>query len=172
MRLHRLVYETTFKIAPMTTKQVLRWLAVLPGALLGGVAVMFPVHWIAMYIHHFGTGESLIETDDGRGLLQSLPLESLERFGYALFVPGTIIATGALIAPKFHFVAGIVLTILLVSGMCYLFVKMSSQGAHFTDSTFRIILTCVLWLVSVTFSLFHARKHDKEAQAESLRLGR
>ena len=147
----------------MTTKQTLRWLAVLPGAVLGGIVVMFPVHWVAMYIHHFGAGEPVITTEDGRGLLQSLPLESLERFGYALFVPGTIIATGVRIAPKFHFVTGIILTVLLVLGIGYLFASMRSQGLEITDSTFRMILTGLLWLASVTYSLFYARQRDKEA---------
>ncbi len=73
----------------ITVKTILRWLAVVPGALLGAVIVMFPVHWVAMYIHHFGTPDPMITDEQGRGLLQSLPLESLERFGDALFVPGT-----------------------------------------------------------------------------------
>jgi len=46
---------------------------------------MFPVHWVAMYIHHFGTPDPMITDEQGRGLLQSMPLESLERFGDALF---------------------------------------------------------------------------------------
>jgi hypothetical protein len=147
----------------MTTKLMLRWMAVLPGALLSGIVVMFPVHWMAMYIHHFGAGEPIITTDDGRGLLQSLPLESLERFGYALFVPGTIIATAARIAPKFHFVTGVVLAVLLVGGMSYLFADLNSKGMRIADSTFRLVLTGLLWIVSVTFSLFHARELDRGA---------
>jgi hypothetical protein len=145
------------------TKQVLRWLAVVPGALLAGVIVMFPVHWVAMYIHHFGAGEPIITTEDGRGLLQSLPLESLERFGYALFVPGTIIAMGARIAPRFHFVTAVVLMVFLVGLMSFLFAQLSSTGMHIADSTFRMVVTAILWLVSVALALFHGRELDKEA---------
>ena len=111
----------------MTTKQALRWLAIAPRSLLAGIVVMFPVHWIAMYIHHFGSSEPIITTDDGRGFLQSLPVESLERFGYALFVPGTIIAAGARIAPRYHFFTGIVLTVSFVGLMSYLFVHLRSS---------------------------------------------
>src|SRR5258708_5961339 len=86
-----------------TLKQILRWIAVVPGALLGAIIVMFPVHWVAMYLHHFGTPDPMITDEQGRGLLQSMPLESLERFGDALFVAGTLIGVGAFIAPRFHF---------------------------------------------------------------------
>jgi hypothetical protein len=147
----------------MTKRHILLWLAVLPGALLAGIVVLFPVHWVAMYIHHFGAGEPIITTDDGRGLLQSLPLESLERFGDALFVPGTVIATGASIAPRFHLVTGIVLTVILVGGLTYLFVNLHANGNEITDSTFRLVLTGILWIASVAFALFHARKLDTGA---------
>src|SRR5438094_1808208 len=73
------------RIVKTTLKQIFRWLAVVPGALLGAIIVMFPVHWVAMYIHHFGTSDPMITDEQGRGLLQSMPLESLERFGDALF---------------------------------------------------------------------------------------
>ena len=145
------------------TKQVLRWLAVVPGALLAGVIVMFPVHWVAMGIHHFGAGEPIITTEDGRGLLQSLPLESLERFGCALFVPGAIIVTGARIAPRFHFVTAALLTVFLVGLMSFSFVQLRSTGMHIEDSPFRMVITAILWLVSVGLALSYARGLDKGA---------
>jgi hypothetical protein len=95
----------------ITLKQILRWIAVVPGALLGAVIVMFPVHWVAMYMHHVGTPDPMITDEQGRGLLQSMPLESLERFGDALFVFGTLIGVGAFVAPRFHFATAIVLTL-------------------------------------------------------------
>src|SRR5712675_1316501 len=102
-----------------TLKPILRWLAVVPGALLGAIIVMFPVHWVAMYLHHFGAPDPMITDEQGRGLLQSMPLESLERFGDALFVAGTLIGVGAVIAPRFHFATAIVLTLLLVGLMSW-----------------------------------------------------
>lgn len=142
-------------------KQTLRWLAVLPGALLAGLIVTFPVHWAAMFIHHFGAGEPTITTEEGVGLLQSLPLESLERFGHALFVPGTIITVGARIAPKFHFATAIVLTALFIGLMSLLFVYLASNGMHIEDSTFRLVINILLWLVSVACGLFSAREVEQ-----------
>lgn len=146
-----------------TLKQVLRWIALAPGALLGAIIVMFPVHWVAMYIHQFGTGESMITDEQGRGLLQSMPLESLERFGDALFVPGALIAAGAFIAPRFHFVTAIVLTILGAGFMSWVFINASSLSIHFDDSYSRLAFTTILWFVSVGFALSYARSLDKES---------
>ena len=146
-----------------TLKQILRWIAVVPGALLGAVIVMFPVHWVAMYIHHFGTPDPMIADEQGRGLLQSMPLESLERFGDALFVAGALIGVGAFIAPCFHFATGIVLTLLLVGFLSWAFVSASSMGMHIVDSPFRMVITAILWLVSVASALSYARGLDKGA---------
>jgi hypothetical protein len=145
-------------ILPTTTKQILRWLAVLPGAILAGVVVLFPVHWAVMFIHHFGDGSESVITVDGKGLLQFMPLESLERFGDALFVPGAIVAISARIAPRFHLGTAIVVTVLLVALMAFLLTQV-----HITDSAFRIVITVVLWIASITVALFHARDLDKGA---------
>jgi hypothetical protein len=146
-----------------TLKQILRWFAVLPGALLGAVMVMFPVHWIAMYIHHFGTPDPIITDEQGRGLLQSMPLESLERFGDALFVPGTLIAVGAFIAPRFRLATAIVVTVLMIGFMSWALISANSMGMHIADSAFRMVITAILWLVSVGCALSYAHGLDKEA---------
>jgi hypothetical protein len=131
------------------------------GALLGAVIVMFPVHWVAMYIHHFGTPDPMITDEQGRGLLQSMPLESLERFGDALFIFGTLVGVGAFIAPRFHFATAMVLTLLLVGFMSWAFVSASSMGVHIDDSPFRMVVTAILWLVGVASALSYARGLDK-----------
>jgi hypothetical protein len=63
------VRELRIAVVKSTMKQILRWLAVLPGALLAGVIVTFPVHWAALYIHDFGAGEPIITNEEGKGLL-------------------------------------------------------------------------------------------------------
>ncbi len=141
-------------------KQILRWLAVIPGAVLGVVIVMFPVHWLAMYIHHFGAGEPIITDEQGRGLLQSMPLESLERFGDALFVAGILVGVGAFIAPRFHFATAIVLTVLLIGSMSWVFVHAISMGMQIEDSPVRMLITVMLWLVS-TFLCTRARQSSR-----------
>ena len=144
-------------------EQSLRWIAVLPGAILGAIIVMFPVHWVAMYLHHFGTPDPMITDERGRSLFESMPLESLERFGYALFVAGTLVGVGAFIAPRFHFVTAVILTSILVGIMSCVFLSAHSTGMHFDDSVFRLVMTFVLWLISVAAALSYARGLDKRA---------
>jgi hypothetical protein len=143
-------------------KQFLRWLAVLPGAILAALIVMFPIHWAALYIHYFGPfSEPLIADEEGKGLFQFMPFESLERFGNALFVPGTLIAIGALIAPRFRLATAIVLALLLAGLLSWLIAQAKSTGMHSVDTPFRMIVIFVLWLVSVGSALFYARDLDK-----------
>lgn len=144
-------------------RQTVRWLAVVPGALIGAVLVMFPVHWLAMFLHRFGTPDPIITDEQGRGLLQSMPLESLERFGDALFVPGTLIGVGAFIAPRLHFATAIVLTLLWIGFISWAFVSVSSMSMHIDDSPFRMVITAILWLVSVGAALCYARGLDSTA---------
>jgi hypothetical protein len=143
-------------------KHILRWLAVLPGAILAAIIVMFPVHWAAILIHHFGGfSDPIITNEEGKGLLQSMPLESLERFGDALFVPGTSIGIGALTAPRFRFVTAIVIASLLIGFLSWAIAQAMSMGMHSVDSPFRMVLTALLWLVSMGSALSFARYLDK-----------
>jgi len=151
-------------------KDILRWLAVLPGAILAAITMMFPMHWAAMFIHHFGGFSGpLITNEEGKGLLQSMPLESLERFGDALFVPGTLIAIGALIAPRFRLATAILLTLLLVVLISWAIAQAKSMGMHSVDTPFRLIIIFALWLVSIGSALSYAHVLDKEHRSSRRR---
>jgi len=143
-------------------KQILRWLAVVPGALLGAIIVMFLVHWLAMYLHHFGTADPMITDEQGRSLFQSMSLESLERFGDAVFLVGTLIGVGAFIAPRFHFATAIALTLIFVGLMGWVLLNAKSIGLHLDDSPFSMVIKVIFWLTSIALALFYARGLDKE----------
>ena len=146
----------------MTMKQALRWVAVVPGSILGGIAVLFPVHWLAMMFHAYGTpGGSFITTTDGKDWLQAVPLESIEGFGDALLVPGTIVAIGARIAPRFHLTTAIVLTLLYVALMTYMWMGLSRFGMYVSDSPLRTAINAALWVVSLVCAILYARDLDK-----------
>ena len=97
-------------------RYILRWVGVLPGALLCVFIVTFPIHWVVMLIQHFGTS---FDTS-GRGsplsfyyYLAMLSPEVLETFGNAFFTPFVLITAGANIAPQFKFPTGIGLAVAL-----------------------------------------------------------
>jgi hypothetical protein len=141
--------------------QALRWLCVLPGAFVAAVLAMFPIHWVVMLIHYFGgSGDSFI-TIDGKNLFASIPPETIEHFGYALFVPFTLIVAGARLAPRFKFVTGITLAVLLALALAIAFAAMNAQGSQVADGQLRLAVTCILWIIGVGCALFQAYQFDR-----------
>ena len=95
----------------------LRWLGVLPAALIAVLAVSFPVHWAVLIISSRSGGEDQVLS------LSSLPPETLERLGQAFFAPLAFIYVGAKVAPAFRLHAALALMILwamaLGAGLTY-----------------------------------------------------
>lgn len=89
-----------------TSRFWLRWLAVLPAAILSAVLISFPVHWAVMIFTGFAGDDDTIG-------LWDLPPETLERLGIAFFAPLAFIMAGAKVAPTHKLQTAIVLTILL-----------------------------------------------------------
>ena len=147
----------------MTTfKKTLRWIAVLPAAFLAVVVVMFPVHWAVMLIHFFGN--SGITTEDGKDVVATIPIESLERFGDAFFVPFAFVFAGAYVAPSYKFATGIFLTILYITGVIFLLTVVAPQsGIHISETPFKIAILSLVWIAGISCGLFQARKADKDA---------
>jgi len=84
----------------------LRWLAVLPAAILSAVLISFPVHWAVMIFTGFAGNDDTIG-------LWDLPPETLERLGVAFFVPLAFVMVGARVAPTYRLQTAVVLIILL-----------------------------------------------------------
>jgi hypothetical protein len=145
----------------MTTKQALRWLAVLPGAFLGGTLIMFPVHWLALYIHRWGIGEPIVSGPDGRSIIQSIPVDALAALGNALFVPGAVVLAGAYIAPKHRFRTGVTIVAIQLTGVCYVFKLIHERVYVFDGTAFQMVLTVLLWVVSFGLSLYFLHETDR-----------
>ena len=142
-----------------TTKQISRWLLVLPGAILVGIIVMFPIHWTAMFIQNHGSvifGMSITK-ENGESLMS---LESIERYMDALFVSGSVVAASARIAPRFHFLTAIVITLCIIGLGAVSCAHLKSSGLRLDDSPFRLAVNFTLCLISVICALFYARDLD------------
>lgn len=82
---------------------LVRWIVALPAALLAVVLVSFPIHWMIMIATAYNGG-----SDESGLSLWSLPPESLERCGQALFAPIAAILTLGHVAPSYRiYIAGI-----------------------------------------------------------------
>jgi hypothetical protein len=150
---------------------ILRWIAVLPGALAAVIIVLFPIHWFVMLVGHLGTSSD----DSGSGSLLSLwhylaniDPEVLEFFGNAIFTPLVLISVGARIAPKFKFFTGIALAIAL--GVFYGMAATSiaddiSEGLYTPERWLRLAITVCLQIGGVIIGLLVARMMEKSQPA-------
>ena len=95
-------------------KTTLRWLAVLPVAILGGILACFPLHFILILVCS-NTPESMITNKDGVSILY-LHRDDIERFLTPLASSIGFVVSGARISPKKHFeTASILLGIYFLS---------------------------------------------------------
>jgi len=132
---------------------ILRWIAVLPTAVVCAFLVAFPIHWFVMLIQWYDKNRT-----DTFIPLALIPPEILERFGYALFVPMVLVSVGAIIAPKFKFQTGIALAILeivfLVASLCCIafgYIKSDMSGLRWS-------ITVLLWIVGIYSGLYYSYK--------------
>ncbi len=141
--------------------QALRWLAVLPGAVLCVFIVAFPIHWVVMFIQHFPGDDSLVSID-GKAPLAAIPPEMLERLGYAFFTPFVMIVSGAYIAPKFKFQTGIALAVLWGIGFGASMAYVISQNQYSGRDWLVLAITCVLGIAGVCLGLFRVYKKGED----------
>src|SRR5437763_1507823 len=86
-------------LSPMN-RQILRWLAVLPGAILGAVLSTFPLHWLLYFT--LANGETISGVD----------IRPIEYFLYPVVMSFAFVVTGSEIAPIKKFQTAIGLSIM------------------------------------------------------------
>lgn len=135
-------------------KYWLRWLAVLPGALLAGLLATFPLHWILyLAFAHDGTILGFIELPDGVN-------KSIEYMLYPFVVAFTFILVGYKIAPKYKFRTTIVLFGIytlswFISTFASLFLKIEGVQISFSGRT-------ILALLGAAIGLYIASRKNKD----------
>ena len=139
-----------------------RWACLVPGSLLTGLAVHFPIHWIVM----FGTTffRSGPDHDNGGLSLWNLPAERLEQYLAALIVPGTIVYMTGKIAPSHRVTTAIIATVvgggLYAVGAGYL---ITNYNGGYVDMILDLLLPLVLNAASVKYALPSARELPEPA---------
>jgi len=98
---------------------VVRWIAVLPMALVASIAATFPWHWLVLLYYDFmgrlEGGEAL-----GLGfLVRLIGPETVERLGYGFITPFVIIVIAAKVAPTYKVTTGRVAALLISGGLIY-----------------------------------------------------
>lgn len=86
---------------------VIRWILVLPAAILGAVLIAFPVHWIVFATFVWG--------DEGIVQLSEEAAGNVERVLTAFAMPLALILCGARMAPSRRLSVAVILALLLVT---------------------------------------------------------
>lgn len=133
-------------------KAALRWVAVLPAALLGTIVVLFPVHWGVQGLRYYEGEENSF---------MGIPLNTIELFVDAFFVPYSFLFVGSYVAPRFKLITSIVLLVLMTAGISFLLTTIFASGRYSVDSWFGFGLRIVLWIAAAIAALIHAHEADK-----------
>jgi hypothetical membrane protein len=97
-------------------KNILVWTSVLPGAILGGFLMTFPLHWI------------LYGTLVGGSVISGVDIEPIERFLSPFVIALGFVLIGSHIAPSHKLKTAIVLTIIYIFSFISIFVFMSGRA--------------------------------------------
>lgn len=150
-----------------TWKTALRWLAVVPAALIAGILILFPLHWIAQIYQLLpGYGDPMLTDGSGQSIFKTMRLEDLERMGQALLVPATIILVASRVAPKAHFTVAIVAAVALVATLASSYWLLSSRtDIQLTFGAIPAWVMVALWVASIAGALFKTYTDWSEAKA-------
>tara|TARA_Y100000814_G_C12335250_1_gene402684 strand:+ start:649 stop:1080 length:432 start_codon:yes stop_codon:yes gene_type:complete len=93
---------------------VLRWILVMPGALLAAILILFPLHWLFLIISSPSPDAFISVKDCSTSFIFCfLEIETVERLGYGFITPLTIIVASSYIAPSKKVRVGKVFAILI-----------------------------------------------------------
>lgn len=142
-------------------KYYFRWLAVLPGAVVSAAIVVFPIHWIIMFIQYTGTEVYADGTITYNNFIAAIPPDVLEYFAYAFSTPFVIIVVGAYIAPSLKFTTAKILSGILFLIFAYLaFIS----DADFVFTGLHFAATVALNLSGIFVALFVVKKYHLQRQ--------
>jgi NADH:ubiquinone oxidoreductase subunit K len=135
------------------TGEVLRWIAVLPGGILAGLLILFPLHWVLYF--------TLV-----RGSVIQMPMEDMapiERFLSPALSAIFFVFGGALIAPKKQILVSYVLFSLSLLARIAIILVAIAQQIDFDLSTygiFRLSIASLAGALGIKIVKLKAKKED------------
>ena len=112
-------------------KNILRWIVVIPTAIIVAILILFPIHWVVYFSDFAGTWIGEILKHIGYKDINN----NVERLLDALFVGGTFVYVGAKMAPNHHFKTAIVLSTVPILIFVYLLFLINSHQGYRLDET-------------------------------------
>ena len=142
-----------------TAKVAFRWVVALPAGLLAAAAIMFPVHWVIIYVYSWsGTNpDSMIQRVGADGENEGcnfvtcfVPAESTERIVQAFVIPFVTLQIVARIVPSHAFHAVFLLFVVYLLVLGGVMVTGATNGAY---SGWRWLELAAAVLLGVTGAL-------------------
>lgn len=146
----------------------LRWLAVLPAAVVAVLVVSFPIHWAVLIFTNMSKAEG------GLLGLWDLPPETLERLGQAFFAPLALVYIGARVAPAFKLHAAGVLLVLYAIGLGAALTYVSLIGAYEGWLWLEfggVVVLGVAGVITGGYSVYDSQRGDLGSETEHGPLG-
>jgi hypothetical protein len=112
-------------------KSVLRWMAVIPTAIIAAILVIFPIHW---FVFFSGISETWV-AEIFKYIGFTITNDNIERLLDALLVGGTFVYAGAKMAPTHHLKTAVALSTILIGVFIYLFYLINSHQGYKMDET-------------------------------------
>ena len=148
----------------LRTKEAIRWVAVLPGAVISAFVAIFPIHWIVL-INQYDAQDLDDYGKPSATFLALVPTEVLEQLARSFIIPFVVILAGTYIAPRYKLHAAIFLTALLCIFWAYtiMFVWQDIVAGFYNFGRwFRLGLSIALWFGGITLGLHKVRQHSKD----------
>lgn len=139
-----------------TSRNILRWICVVPAGIIAAVLISFPVHWLVM-VNLGGWGiDPVVEIRD------SNTLRNIESLLQAVFGPLALIYFAARTAPSHKKITSVLFAGIIVLGapiLAYFYNMISNGSGIFFEPTFARFLANVIGAVGAMYLIrFHERK--------------
>ena len=143
-----------------STKNILRWIGVLPGAIICGFLATFPLHW------------ALYSTLADGSFISGVNIDPIEYALYPFVIAFTFIFAGFKIAPNYKFKTALILAVFWLALFATVFLIMPESEVELGIRSFgSLVGLClglyVVWKKSNTFKLDSKSKEVAKVKIES-----
>lgn len=139
-----------------------RWLLVLPGGLVSGFLVLFPLHWLLLFLFSSNTEPDIGSLRFFIGLFPNTNATSIEYLIFPAVSAFFYIIGGAKIAPKYKFKTAIILFVLYLITWAIIAISVIING-NFLNAPGQFSARTVLTLLGAILGLIEVKISNKKA---------
>ena len=134
--------------------KIIRWILVLPGAIIAAVLIAFPIHWVVMFTLGGWGRDPIIEIGD------TSTLRAIELFLQGLLGPLAFVCAAAFIAPVYRLVVSIAAGLTVVIGAAVLAMWMNSLNDPVLSVRYGVV-TLIANVAGAAGAILLVKHHTK-----------